>query len=753
MTLLLGLLMAGAPHRETAPRSASVEPAALSPAMSPEARPTTEIRGLDPAGALPLVFVENTGQLDRSVKYYAQHVGYGVYLRQDGLVLSFVESRPPTSFVAQADPRHVAGARAANRGTATGMRFVGANRGAVLEPGRGSTGRVSSFIGSDSSRWRTGLAAYREIVYRNLWPGVDLELRVRGAALEHTFIVHAGGRLEDVRVAWEGAAAPTPGSGGGLDLRTGRGVLRVVPAAVFRLTDGTRVPVRVAYRPVQGSGGREVSLAIEPMSGTEAPPIAPGFLYAGFLGGSTQDVPGGMAVDAEGNLYVCGTTGGANFPTTPGAFDVTSQGADVFVAKLDAAGGNLVYSTFLGGNDGADRCNGLAVDAGGSAYVTGSTASKDFPTTPGAYDRTFNGSVRGGDSFVAKLHPSGSRLVYSTALARQRSETTLGIDVDAAGNAYVVGQTTSPTYPTTVNAFDRTFNGDIDAFMTVLNPEGSDLVFSTFLTGASGFALARGVAVDAEGRAYVTGFTGFASFPTTPGAFDLTYGGGASDAFVMAFGTGFALTYSTFLGGTDADETHGIALDEGGSAYVVGTTRSIDFPTTAGAFDTHKNSADGFVTKLSPAGSALMYSTFLGGAGAEFAFDVIVDRAGRAAVAGGTSSLDFPVTPDALDASLGGPDDAYLALLSADGSSLDFSSLLGGAASEYGAGVALDDAGNAFVSGATTSDDFPTTIGAFDRLYNGGGDVFLVGLAIAPGGSWSATGAPQHSSARRATTR
>jgi hypothetical protein len=351
---------------------------------------------------------------------------------------------------------------------------------------------------------------------------------------------------------------------------------------------------------------------------------------------------------------VTGNTNSVDFPTTPGAFDTTYNGfEDAFVTKLNATGSALVYSTFLGGT-GNDLGAGIVAGTRGRAYVTGNTTSVDYPTTRGAFDRTFNGGAFPGDAFVTKLNATGSALVYSTFLGGMNEDEGNGITV-LDRRVYVTGNTQSADYPTTQGAFDTTLDGNGDAFVTKLNATGSALAYSTFLGGAS-FDQGNGIAV-LDRRAYVTGSTFSDDFPTTPGAFDRTFnsGAGASDVFVTKLNaTGSALTYSTFLGGTGDDQGNGIAvLDR--RAYVTGLNFSFDFPTTQGAFDTTYNGrTEAFVTKLNAAGSALDYSTFLGGMNEDEGRGIAVDGEGRAYVTGNTNSSDFPTTPGAFDTTYNG---------------------------------------------------------------------------------------------------
>jgi hypothetical protein len=397
---------------------------------------------------------------------------------------------------------------------------------------------------------------------------------------------------------------------------------------------------------------------------------------------------------------------------------------DVFVTKLAADAGGLVYSTYLGGSGGQNGW-AIAVDGFGNAYVSGNTASCDFPTTPGAYDRSCNG---GDDAFVTKLNASGSALLYSTFLGGPGGDQGKAIAVDGKGKAYI-GGLGGRDFPTTPGAFDRTC--DTDAFAAKLNASGSALAYSTCLGGWQGDAAAA-IAVDGRGSAYVTGSTSSTDFPTTRGAFDRSC---AVDAFVTKLNpSGRKLTYSTCLGGSRADPAEAISVDRGGNAYVTGWTKSADFPTTAGAFDrsfedngTDDPFSDAFVTKLNASGSVLLYSTFLGGRGTDAGDALALDQSGDAYLTGITYSGDFPTTPDAFQRSCGV--DVFVSRLNRSGSALAYSTCLGGASGgEKGTGIAADEASNAYLTGGTGSADFPTTEGAFDRTMGGTGDGFVTKL-------------------------
>ena len=368
----------------------------------------------------------------------------------------------------------------------------------------------------------------------------------------------------------------------------------------------------------------------------------------------------GIAVDGAGSAYVTGYLDSTDFPTTAGAAQTTYAGGvtDAFVTKLNATGSGLVYSTYLGGSD-DDRGNGIAVDGAGSAYVTGFTLSTDFPTTAGATQTTYAGG--GNDAFVMKLNAAGSGLAYSTYLGGTDDDRGNGIAVDGAGSAYVTGLTLSTDFPRTSGAFQTTYAGDLDSFVTKLEATGSGLVYSTYL-GGSRRDTSVDIAVDGASSAYVTGHTLSTNFPTTAGAAQTTHGGDF-DAFATKLdATGAGLVFSTYLGGSGSDAGQGIAVDASGSAYVGGYTSSANFPTTAGAAPpTISGIFDAFVTKLDATGSGLVFSTNLGGSSQDFGRDIAVDGAGSAYVTGFTFSTNFPTTAGAAQTTPGSIVDAFVA--------------------------------------------------------------------------------------------
>ncbi|MCH8267392.1 MAG: SBBP repeat-containing protein, partial [Acidobacteria bacterium] len=423
-------------------------------------------------------------------------------------------------------------------------------------------------------------------------------------------------------------------------------------------TGSTDFPTATPFQPAFGGGGFPGDVFV-----TKLNAAGDAIVYSTYLGGSGLDLGEGIAVDSSGNAYVTGNTFSTNFPTaspTPTG-SANSGGSDAFVTKLNATGDALVYSTYLGGSN-DDFGFGIAVDSNGNAYVTGNTNSNDF--IPLAIFRNdFQTSFAGGasDAFVTKFNPGGSTIDYSTYLGGSGDDAGESIALDASGNAYVTGETSSVDFPS-AGSFQSVLGGLRDVFVTKLNAAGTALVYSTYL-GGDDRDVGFGIAVDSSGNAYVTGDTRSTNFPTAnalqPGL------GGETDPFVTKFNAaGSALVYSTYLGGSDLDSGLAIAVDSSGNAYVAGGTNSTDFPTANPFLVAKVGSFDAFVAKLNAAGSALRYSTFLGGTGEDIGRGIAVDATGNAYVTGNTLSTNFPTVGPFQTNCVGGVDgcaDAFVA--------------------------------------------------------------------------------------------
>ncbi len=691
-------------------------------------------------GKLPLSFERNAGQTDASVKFLSRGPGYALFLTGNEAVLSLAKRRAPHAKTPQTKTPGLANLFARPQAqkpisapAAFRMSLAGANPKATVTGLDVLPGKSNYFIGNDPAKWRTNVPTYAKVKYQNVYRGIDLVYYGSPQQLEYDFVVALGADPKAISLDLTAIKSASEGSRRALPvdqkLRIDTNGDLVIPAGEDEVRLHKPVVYQVAVNPGAKSSARHfidgryrlkgdnrVSFEVASYDPGKTLVIDPVLVYSTYLGGSSEDLGQGIAVDSSGSAYVTGSTSSTNFPTANPMQAIFGGGGDVFVAKLNPAGSALVYSTYLGGSSG-DGGNGIAVDSGGNAYVTGGTASTDFPTAH-PLQAVPNGF---GDAFVAKLNPTGSALVYSTYLGGSSGDGGNGIAVDSAGSAYVTGSTTSTNFPT-ANPLQAVNTGGRDAFVTKLNPGGSALVYSTYLGGSSDDG-GNGIAVDSAGNAYVTGNTESTNFPTANPLQPVFGGGGFSgDAFVAKLNSGgSALVYSTYLGGIVYDVGYGIAVDSSGNAYVTGRTDSPDFP-TANPLYGFDGGPHAFVSKLNPGGSALIYSTYFGGEGT-FGFGIAADSAGNAYVTGNTSSTEFP-TVNPLQPVTGGIVDAFVAKLNPGGSAVLYSSYLGGGNFDLGQAIAVDSSGNAYVTGTTDSTNFPTA-NALQGHWGGGSDPFV----------------------------
>jgi hypothetical protein len=742
-------------------------------------------------GKLPLSFEANLGQTDLTVKFLSRGRGYALFLTGDEAVLSFqrasqkAKRKSQKAKVKAGVAPTLRSARTALKSGATNsndapttdlaprttnavlrLRLVGANASAAVVGAEELPGRANYFLGNDPRKWRTNVPTYARVKYQSVYPGIDLVYYgSQSGQLEYDFVVAPGADPRAIALdvgaglvpAREGHPRGVPlriAADGDLVVQTGGGDIRFHKPIVYQpdlaskedlsgSSHVTRRSSRVDGRYIL-TASNQVRFALGAYDRSKPLVIDPVLSYSTYLGGSSGDGGYAIAVDFSGNAYVTGFTASTDFPTA-NPLQATLRGSyEVFVAKLNAAGSALVYSTYLGGSDG-DEGYGIAVDSSGSAYVTGSTYSTDFPTV-----NALQAGLQGGeDAFVAKLNAAGSALVYSTYLGGSGEDWGYGMAVDSSGNGYVTGKTSSYDFPT-ANPFQSTCgscgasgNDMYDAFVTKLNPAGSALVYSTYLGGSS-LDYGNGIAVDSSGNTYVTGYTSSTDFPTVnplqaTNKAALAYNEN-NTAFVAKMNpTGSALVYSTYLGGSSSDGGYGIAADSSGNAYVTGFTASTDFPTASplqasfggGDFEV-------FVAKLNPTGSALVYSTYLGGSSGDEGYSIAVDSSGNAYVTGSTYSTDFP-TMNPLQATnkaalSTGESTAFVTKLnwSSSALSLVYSTYLGGNNVDFGYGIAVDSSGNAYVTGTTQSSDFPT-VNPLQASFGGGmSDAFVAKISPAP---------------------
>lgn len=668
----------------------------------------------------PISFEPNRGQANRNVEFLAHGAGYSLFLARGEAVMSL--------------------GRARNGAPAVSVRMhpVCANPAPQSEALYPLSGKSNYFIGNDPARWRTDVPTYAQVRYRDIYPGVDLVYYGNQRQLEYDFIVQPNVDPRRIALSFEAPGTPTIENGGALALHAAARELRWKAPVAYQQVNGIRKPVQCSYV----RKGRELGFAIGSYDPALPLVIDPVLIFSTYLGGSSDDAGYGIAVDSTGNAYVVGMTGSLDFPTDHGFQDTAPQGGDAFVAKFTADGA-LVYSTYLGGSS-EDEAIAVAVDAYGSAYVTGYTQSTNFPTK-NPFQSSNHAAFGNYTCFVTKLAPAGNALVYSTFLGGSVSAGGNGIAVDSNQQAYVAGSTRSPDFPVR-NAFQPNYNnGFADGFVTKFSADGKSLIYSTYLggTGSTSEDAVDAIAVDSSFSAYVTGFTFSSTFPVV-NPFQGSIHPGGPDAFVTKFAPdGQSLIYSTFLGGTGTDFGNGIAVDVHGQAYVTGSTTSTDFPTKRAFQPTNRSTCgpdcpNGFVTKFDSDGNQLVYSTYLGGSGnphftlGDGGTGIAVNSAGDALITGFTTSTNFPVA-SAFQNNLVGVGSAFVTKLCPVGTLL-FSSYLGGSGSivgengasstDSGYAIAVDSTGSAYITGDTYSSDFPTKK-PFQSKYAGGGDAFV----------------------------
>jgi hypothetical protein len=661
---------------------------------------------------LPISFEENHGQVDSQVQFLARAGKATMYFTPAEAVL-VLDSRN-----SQNKPEI----------SALRLKWIGANPRLQMVAENPLPGRINYLIGRDPAQWHTGLPTFARVHYRGLFPGVDAIFYGNKGGIEYDLVLVPGADPAKISFALEGATSMRLANSGDLVLTFRDAEVRQLKPMVYQEINGARRLLPAHYIIHRD---KTVGFEIAGFNRNLPMVIDPRLAYSTYLGSDTVDTVTSVAVDQFGNAYATGSTV-FGFPTKNPA-QQNQLGTDAFVTKFSPSGGSLIYSTILGGSA-ADSGSAIAIDRFGNAYVAGETESTDFPTTPGAFQPSGTDANNG---FITKLNPSGSSFAYSLLLGGGDSDSIRGLALDTQHRVYVTGFTCSTNFPIK-NAFQpvtnsqNCANGGGDAFVTRVNATGTDLDYSTYLGGMIS-SIGNGIAVNSTFQAYVTGATASPDFPTTPGAFQRTlkakvitgfpHDTNQDNAFVTKFSAdGKSLVYSTFLGGTANDVGTAIALDPDGRACVAGTASSPDFPITSAAFQKTKHgSTDAFVTKFQLSGGGLFYSTFLGGSGSDGANSIAVDSFGRAYVAGGTSSADFPVL-NPIQAHLGGSQDAFVTKLSATGNALFFSTYLGGTAADVANSIRLDSAANAFIGGATDSTNFPTTPGAFSRTKKQGTD-------------------------------
>lgn len=662
-------------------------------------------------------FIENKGQWDRHIKYLARLGGLNTWVTDKEIVFDFYKVERKDSAEKELEfPRHpdtnlmISGQVIRMNfpeipGIEEKRKFEGKN---LLKP------YYNYFIGNDSSKWASFVKLYEEVYIENVADGIDMRLYFEHGLIRYDFMINPGSDFQSLKFDIIGSDGIEIDSDGKLVIKTSLGDVNHAGIKGFQ-TDG--IGENIVKCEFHKLSEKTIGFNVEKYNRNEKLIIDP-FVYCTYLGGSILDDAYGIDVDKTGNSFLTGNTGSSDYPLTSGAYMSTFYtGGTVFISVLNNDLSALIYSTFLGGSGGnIGTC--IKLDKSGNIVVTGITSSSNFTVTPGVYQPVLRGNM---DYFICKFNSSGSTLIFSTYLGGTGQDRTSSfLDIDNSNHIWITGTTESNNFPVTAGAFQTTLGGSSDGFISELDSSGRILLGSTYL-GGTGNDYANGIALDKYNKIYVCGSSYSTNFPTTGGCYQnfLPY---TNSGFISKFNTISSLNYSTYLGcNNGTSNIRDIKADQFGYAYVTGSSRGSNFPTTVNACQHNLNGTENVIAvKLNPAGSALVYSTFIGGASIDQAISISNDTFGNVFITGRAMSANFPVTPNAFQHNLTGTNCTFMTILNNTFSSLIFSTYWGGS----GAGVIprdnfLDNQYSVYYTGMTWSSDFPTTPNAYQKYKNG----------------------------------
>lgn len=667
--------------------------------------------------------IENKGQWPDEVLYLTQMKGLNIWITKQGVNYTFYRIRENAQVTKHEGEHWLNGKfdQNENDDSLFGHRVVAEYVGANTQPTHEGKWKKEEYfnylIGNDPSKHSAFVGLYKEAIIKEVYHGIDIRYYFDGGYLRYDYIVHPGADPAQIKLKLSGQYDAYIQD---KDLVYTTQFGEVQFSELHTYQQGKTIPCWFIKH------GSEWQIALGNYDKTQTLIIDP-LIYSTYLGGANSDFCYDICNDADGNAYITGQSFSIDYDITPGTFQIIKANYfDVVVTKLNPSGSALVYSTFIGGNY-EDRGMNIEVDGSGNVYITGYALSTTFPVTQGAFQSNNGGNE---DVFVAKLNQSGSSLIYSTFLGGSSVEIGYSLFVDGNGQAYVTGITHSTNFDVTPGAFQTTLGGgvgDHDAFVTKINSTGTGLLYSTYI-GDNSLEYSFDIAVDNSGCAFITGNTSSTNFPVTTGAFQ-QMNGGYNDVFVTKLNPmGTGLIFSTLIGGSLHDNAYCIVVDSLGQAYVTGETRSYNYPSTPGVIQplfSGGNDFDVFITKLNALGTGLVFSTFLGDVGYDAGKGLSKDGGGNLYIAG-MASYNFDITPGAFQSQTTDGSDVFVAKLNPTGSSLIYSTYIGGSQSESSEGLEIDGNGYVFIAGLAYSTDYDVTPGAFQPTFAGGlNDIFI----------------------------
>ena len=669
-------------------------------------------------GTIPLSFEANQGQADPAVKFVSRGHGYSLFLTPREAILCLTHGKSDSAKLRW----HVAGA-------SHDPRVSGEN---LLEK------KSNYFRGNDPAKWHTGVANFAQVRYESILPGIDLVYHGNQRQIEYDFVIAPGASPTDIAVAFDGASSMEIGPQGELVLHTKDGDLVQNAPVIYQDVHGTRRAIAGGYAI---DAENRIGFVVGDYDRSKPLVIDPTLAYSTYLGGNDLDEGLAVTVDSSGNVYLTGLSVSPNFPGATGSSLQPTPGGDydAFVTKINSTGTAIVWSTYLGGSGGNEYGQAIAVDASGYVYVAGSTNSLDFPGIgSGSLQPAYGGYWR--DMFLVKLVPGGNSFVYSTYIGGDGDESAGSIKVDSSGGVFVSGQTGSTNFPGVTGSSIQSSNaGGYEGVLLHVNSGATAIDWATYLGGTGDDDGCGAMALDGSGNVYVvcTGsspaFTGVNSSSLQPS------NGGSDDMVVLKVdSTGSSILAGTFFGGANDEYAAGIGVDGAGNVYVAGTTASTDFPGVTGSSFQSSNAGgyDVTLTKFNSTLSGVIFSTYIGGSDSDFAEGLAVDADGNCYVAGSTASTTFPgVDGNSIQSSNGGGSgDVFAFVMNPSGTAMVMSTFLGGSDDDGAAALAIDGSGGFYVTGWTTSTNYPVTIGVLQTTYGGGDrDTFISKIDLTAG--------------------
>ncbi|MBI5376829.1 MAG: SBBP repeat-containing protein [Candidatus Schekmanbacteria bacterium] len=665
------------------------------------------------AGKISIPFIENQGQMDKKVKFYANTFAGNVFITDKADIVYSLTKRDSLNSVEHANLKES---------------LIGRNS-VDIHGEEKSSSMVNYFVGN-SSNWKNNISSYNTVALGEVYDGIHLNLKAYGKNVEKLFVVDPCGKISDIRVMVEGADGLTVNESGELEVKTELGTAKFTKPVAYQDIRGEKNYIQASYNVSDDNLTYGFKVA---SYNHDYPVIIDPLLASTFLGGTNEDVIFGIAFGQNGEVYVTGSSKSyynpEDFPTTEGAYDTTiNGGSNVFISKFDSGLTTLSASTFLGGSVG-DAPSDIKIDSNGNVIVYGYSTSSDFPTTVGAYNRTYKGGSAG-DLFVSMFDVDLSSLLASTFLGGSGNDQPYTMSLDSSDNIIICGQTASSDFQTTATAYSKSLHGVTDGYIAKFNNDLTSLLASTFIGGSSADYL-EGHATDSSGNIFVVGYTYSSNYPTTTGVYNQTLHG-STDIFISKLNSTLSsLVASTLIGGTSGEDGNvspstAIAIDTSDNVYVTGVTGSSNYPTTTGAYDETSNSYGPFVSKLSNDLTTLTASTYLG-SNADGQF-LKFDSDGNLFISGYANDDNFPTTAGAFSGTFGGSSDIFISKMNSDLTSLLASTYLGGSSWDFPKKLAIDSFRNIYSIGYTSSSDFPTSTSAYDTTQNESVDGFIAKL-------------------------